>query len=122
MEAEAFATALTEPADEPVVVPPGVEREIKLAVLADSFAEPLSHLPTSLHDLIRVRDIGAGWHDAVAMMWAPAALVHGARLARGEHEAILAALGSDIVWNGEPITGMTPADAAALAAVHAGRV
>jgi hypothetical protein len=34
---------------------------------------------------------------------------------------VLAALGDDIVWNGEPIAGMSAADAAALEAVHSGR-
>lgn len=122
LEAEELVAGLTASASEPAVVQPGVEREIKLAVLADSFMEPLKHLPTSLHDLIHVHDIGAGWHDGIAMMWAPASLVHGARLARGHHEAILGALAEDIVWNGEEIDGMTPADAGALEAVHAGRV
>ncbi len=122
LEAEEFSAGLTASGDEPAVVEPGVEREIKLAVLADSFVEPLKHLPTSLHDLIHVRDVGAGWHDGIAMMWAPAALVHGAKLARGEHEALLAALGDDIVWNGEAIEGMSPEDAEALEAVHAQRV
>lgn len=122
MDAEDFCNGIAGNVAETAVVAPGHTRQIKLAVLADSFVEPLSHLHTSLSDLIRVRDIGAGWHDGIAMLWAPASLVHGAKLARGEHEAILAALGEDIVWNGEPIAGMTAADAEALAAVHAGRV
>ena len=71
---------------------PGVVREIKLAVLADSFAEPLSHLPTSLHDLVHVKDVGAGWHDGIAMLWAPASLVHGAKLAHGHRQPLLEAV------------------------------
>ncbi len=122
LDAEELSAGLTAAVAAPAVVEPGVEREIKLAVMADSFAEPLKHLPTSLHDLIHVRDIGAGWHDDLAMLWAPAALVHGAKLDRGQHEALLEALGDDIVWNGEEIDGMTAADAAALEAVHAQRV
>lgn len=122
LEAGEFVAGLTGAADQTAVVEPGTEREIKLAVMADAFAEPLKHLPTSLHDIIHVHDVGAGWHDGVAMMWAPASLVHGAKLARGEHAAILEALGEDIVWNGEPIDGMTSEDAAALADVHAQRV
>lgn len=121
-EADAFARALTGDVDETVVVEPGVERQISLAVLADAFTHPLKHLPQSLHDLISVKDVGAGWHDELAMMWSPATLVHGAELSRGQRKELLAALGDDIVWNGEPITGMNASDAAALDAVHAQRV
>lgn len=122
LEADEFVAGLTGAAEETAVVEPGTEREIKLAVMADAFAEPLKHLPTSLHDIIHVHDVGAGWHDGIAMLWAPASLVHGAKLAKGHHVAILEALGEDIVWNGGPIEGMTPEDAAALADVRAQRV
>ena len=91
-------------------------------MLADAFAEPIKHLPTSLHDLIHVKDVGAGWHDGTAMMWSPATLVHGAKLAHGDRTELLKALGDDIVWNGEEIDGMSEADAAALEAVHSQRV
>lgn len=120
--AQEFSAALVGEGDGVAVVEPGVEREVKLAVLADCFEEPLSHLPTSLHDLLHVRDIGAQWHDSLAMMWSPATLIHGAKLSHGATKEMLAALGDDIVWNGEPITGMTAADADALEAVHEQRV
>ena len=120
--AEEFSRALTGEGDEVAVVEPGVERQVTLAVLADAFAEPLKHLPTSLHDLIRVRDVGWKWHDSLAMMWSPAALIHGAELSHGQRKELLAALGEDIVWNGEPIDGMTAADAEALEAVHEQRI
>jgi len=120
--ADELADALTGASDEIVVVEPGVEREIRMAVFADAFTEPLKHLPTSLHDLMHVKDVGSGWHDGVAMMWAPASLIHGAKLAKGEHEAALKALAEDIVWNGEEIDGMTSEDAAVLEEVHAQRI
>lgn len=122
MDTDRFIGALTSEDTEPYVVEPGVTSQISLAVLADCFAEPLTHLPTSLHDLLHVPDVGKRWHDDGAMLWAPAALVHGARLSRGEHEAILKALGEDIVWNGEDIAGMSPGDRAALEDVHAQRI
>lgn len=121
LEADAFAEALAGTNAVAAVVEPGVERQVSIAVLADAFAEPISHLPTSLHDLIHVRNVGTGWHDSRAMMWSPATLVHGAKMAHGSRQELLAALASDIVWNGELIEGMSAADAAALEAVHAQR-
>ena len=56
----------------PIVVAPGEQRQISLAVLADAFTEPISHLKTTLHALLNVRDISAGWNDAMAMLWSPA--------------------------------------------------
>lgn len=122
MEEKDLSEALFGAPAEPLVVPPGVERGILPAILADCFAEPIKHLPTSVHDLFHVRGVDAGWHDAAPMLWAPASLVHGAGLSRGEHKAVLAALSEDIVWNGDSITGMSPEGAAALAAIHAQRV
>ncbi|MGZ0711987.1 carbamoyl-phosphate synthase large subunit (plasmid) [Coraliomargarita sp. W4R53] len=121
LEADDLAAALAGTNPDTAVVQPGVERQVSIAVLADAFAEPISHLPTSLHDLIHVRDVGNGWHDGIAMMWSPATLVHGAKLAHGTRQELLAALASDIVWNGETIDGMSEADAVALEAVHAQR-
>ncbi len=122
LETAEFLQALHGVAPEPVVVEPGVERQIRLAVLADAFTERISHLGTSLHDLLHVHDIGHGWHDSMAMMWGPAALLHGAKLAHGHREELLKAMSEDIVWNGEQIDGMTAADAAALLDVHAQRI
>ena len=122
LETAEFLQALHGVTPTPVVVEPGVERQIRLAVLADAFTERISHLGTSLHDLLHVHDIGHGWHDSMAMMWGPAALLHGAKLAHGHREELLKAMSEDIVWNGEQIEGMTPADAAALLDVHAQRI
>lgn len=122
LETAEFLKAMSGEVDEPIIVDPGVERQIRLAVLADAFTEPLKHLKTSLHDLLEVPDIGHKWHDSLAMMWGPAMLVHGAKLAHGHREELLKAMGEDIVWNGEPIVGMTSADEEALMAVHAQRI
>lgn len=122
LETDEFLAAVRGEVSEPTVVAPGVEREISIAVLADAFTEPLRHLHTSLHDLVHVQDIDKGWHDSFAMMWGASALVHGAKLSRGQHEELLKAMGDDIVWNGEHIAGMTSQDADALESVHAQRI
>lgn len=119
--ADDVSRAIEGAVDRTVVAVPGTERQITLAVLADAFTEPLKHLPKTLHDLVHVRDVGAGWWDDAAMLWSPATIVHGAKISHGDRKEVLAALGDDIVWNGEPIQGMSPADAEALEAVHAGR-
>lgn len=121
LEADDVSRAIEGAVDHTVVAVPGTERQITLAVLADAFTEPLKHLPKTLHDLLHVRDVGAGWWDDAAMLWSPATIVHGAKISHGDRKEVLAALGDDIVWNGEPIPGMSPADAESLESVHAGR-
>lgn len=122
LEAEDLSNALFGEADEPVVAVAGTEREIKIAVLANAFTPHLKTIPNTLKHVIEGTDTGKGWHDGVATMWSPASLVHGAKLSRGKHEAVLEALGADIVWNGGPIDGMTDQDRAALEAVHQQRL
>lgn len=120
LEAQDVSRAIEGTVEHTIVAVPGTQRQITLAVLADAFTEPLQHLPKTLHDLVHVRDVGAGWWDDAAMLWSPATIVHGAKISHGERKEVLAALGDDIVWNGEPIAGMSSADAAALEAVHRG--
>ncbi len=115
---EEFANALVGSADEVAIAEPGTEREIKIAVLANAFTPHLKTIPKTLRHVLDGTDTGSGWHDSIAMMWGPATLVHGAKLGHGKHQPILESLGGDIVWNGGPIDGMTPEDAAALEAVH----
>lgn len=122
LETDAFIGAMMGNRAEPAVVEPGVVRQISLAVLATAFTEPLKHFKTSLHDLIAVQDMSAGWRDSLAMLWGPAALLYGAKMSRGKRTELLKALSEDIVWNGEPIPGMTSQDATALEAIHAQRI
>ncbi len=56
------------------------------------------------------------------MLWSFASLAHGERMSRKEQVAILEAMADDVVWNGEPIDGMSAEDAATLADIHAERV
>ncbi len=118
LEADELANAMLGQVDEVVVAKPGTEREIKIAVLANAFTPHLKTIPDTLHHVIKGTDTGKGWHDSFTTMWGPATLVHGAKLSRGKHQAVLEALGEDIVWNGGPIDGMSEADAEALEAVH----
>ncbi len=118
LEAEDFSNALQGNGDEVVMAVPGTEREIKIAVLGNAFTPHLKTIPDTIKHVLKGTDTGKGWHDSFTTMWAPATLVHGAKLSKGKHQAILEALGEDIVWNGGPIDGMSDSDAAALEAVH----
>lgn len=122
LEAEELANALLGETAEVAVADPGTERQITVAVLANAFTPHLKTIPKTVKRAIEGTDTGKGWHDSFATMWAPAALVHGAKLSRGKHQALLEALGGDIVWNGGPIQGMTAEDAAALEAIHEQRL
>ena len=120
-EAQDLSDAIQRQNEELVVSVPGTQREIKAAVLANAFTPHLKTIPKTLRDLLRGNDIGKGWHDSFATMWALASLVRDTKLGRGKHQRVLEALGEKMVWNGGPIEGMTSEDAATLEAVHARR-
>lgn len=110
LTADQLSDGLTKPGSGPAVAPPGEEVALSAAVVLEAFQEPLHHLPETVRDLHGAKNLGAGWHDPRAMLWSPASIVHGLKLARGQHERALAALGEDIVWDGQPIPGLTEAD------------
>lgn len=118
LDPQGFSQALVGEETEVVMAPAGEEKMIKPAVLANAFTPHLKDIPEKLRHVVEGKDIGAGWHDSLPMVWAPAALVHGAKLSRGKHQAVLAALGEDMVWDGGPIEGMTEEDASALESVR----
>ncbi len=119
LEAEDVSRAIEGSVDRTVVAVPG--RSARSRSPSSPTPSPTAVAPAeTLHDLVRVRDVGAGWWDDAAMLWSPATIVHGAKISHGDRKEVLAALGDDIVWNGEPIPGMSAADAAALEAVHRG--
>lgn len=124
MTAETLSGAFSESeatrSSSPVVVSPGEEVALDPAVVIESFTEPLSRVPQTLRDLKQARSFDAGWHDPRAMLWSPASVVHGMKLGRGHHEKALAALGEDIVWDGQPIRGMSASDAAVLSEIRGG--
>lgn len=118
LTAQELSDGLTGKGQQPVVATAGQMIELSPAVLLEGFQEPLKHLPTELHDLVHGKNLGAGWHDPTAMLWAPASLIHGLKLARGHHEKALAAMGGDIVWDGQPIQGMPASAAKVLQDLH----
>jgi predicted ATP-grasp superfamily ATP-dependent carboligase len=122
IEAEHLSAGITDPSAALTVVPPGTQVQLDFAVLADVFKEPLKQAPKTIHDLLHVSDYGSGWHDHLPTLWSFASLVRGEKMSRRDQVAILEAMANDVVWNGEPIDGMTAKDAQALADIHAERI
>ena len=122
MSAEHLAAGITDPSAPLTMVEPGTEIQLDFAVIAEMFKEPLKQMPKTIHDLLHVHDSSRGWHDHMPMLWSFASLAHGERMSRKEQVAILEAMADDVVWNGEPIDGMSAEDAATLADIHAERV
>jgi len=122
MTAEHLAAGLTDPHAPLTLVPEGTEMQLDVAVVASIVQEPMKELPTTIHDLLHVRDAGRGWHDHMPALWSCASLLHGEWASHRQRVAILEAMADDVVWNGEPIEGMSAADAATLDEVHAARL
>ena len=122
MTAEHLASGLTDPHQELTMVPEGHEVQLDFAVIAEMFKEPLREAPRTIHDLLRVHDSSRGWHDHLPMLWSFLTMATGERMSRKQQVAILEAMADDVVWNGEPIDGMSEADAQSLADIHAQRL
>jgi glutathione synthase/RimK-type ligase-like ATP-grasp enzyme len=95
-------------------VEPGQEVQLDLAVFGQMFDEGLGEIPKSIHDLARVRDADAGWHDHMPTLYSFLAFAHHERLKLQERKALFVAMAGDISWDGEPIAGMSDSDAALL--------
>ena len=96
--------------------------ELELAVLADGFTDRLRRLPQSIRDLARVHDAGDGWHDPLPTLYSALSIAHFADESEHEHRKLLDEAAGDVTWDGEPISGMSEADAALLAGLSsAGR-
>lgn len=99
------------------LMPAGHTVQLDLAVLADGFADRLKRLPQSVRDLARVHDAGDGWHDPLPTLYSALAVAHFAGDSLKEHEKLFVAMAGDMNWDGEPIAGMSDADASVLAAL-----
>lgn len=109
-----LAGGLLDEERKPTTVPPGEEVQLDLAVVGQMFTEGLGEMPRSIHDLARVGDANAGWHDHMPALYSFLAFAHHARLGHKQRKALFVAMAEDITWDGEPIAGMSAADAALL--------
>jgi hypothetical protein len=112
---DVLARGVLDPEADTFLMPPGHSVALDLAVLADGFSDRLRRLPQTIRDLARVHDAGDGWHDPLPTMYSTLAVAHFAGDSVKEHEKLFVAMAGDMNWDGEPISGMSEADAALLA-------
>jgi hypothetical protein len=103
------------------LLPPGRTVQLDLALVGDAFSDRLARLPATVRDLARVKDAGDGWHDPLPTLYSAFSLVHFAGVSRREHAELQDAMDADMAWDGEPIRGMSDADARALAELTGAR-
>jgi len=118
MESDELAGSLLDPEQELVMVPPARLTQLDFAVIGAMFSGGLREVPGSIHDLLRIPGADRGWHDELPNLYSFLAFCHHERLSLREHEKLQVAMYEDVSWDGEPIAGMTPEQAAALAELH----
>ena len=86
--------------------------------MGDGFSDHLKRLPETVRDLARVKDAGDGWHDPLPTLYSCFAITHFAGVSMREHEKLQVAMAGDMSWDGQPISGMSDADAKLLASTN----
>ncbi len=115
MTAEELERGLLQPQDETLLVPAGRETQLDFAVLAQIFKEPLKEAPKTIHDLSKIPGTDKGWRDAMPKLYSFLALARFERLSLRQREQLFVAMADGITWDGQPIPGLPPGDAAYLA-------
>ncbi len=115
MQSQELSDALFDPPPQTHLIEPGRLIELDFAVFAQMFREGIREVPASIHDLRKIRDPNSGWHDHMPALYNFLALTHHAKLSITEHKGLFEAMADGMTWDGQPIAGMSDADAAALA-------
>jgi microsomal dipeptidase-like Zn-dependent dipeptidase len=102
------------------LLPPGETEQLELALVGDAFSDHFRRVPETIRDLARVKDAGDGWHDPLPTLYSAFSLAHFAGVSHSEHAQLQDAMDADMTWDGEPISGMSEADAELLAEVTGG--
>ncbi|MDX6581659.1 MAG: hypothetical protein QOI10_843 [Solirubrobacterales bacterium] len=97
------------------LLPPGETTQLDLALVGDAFSDHFGRLPQTISDLARVSDAGDGWHDPLPTLYSAFSLAHFAGVSHSEHAKLQDAMDADMAWDGQPISGMSDADAKLLA-------
>ena len=115
MTAEELERGLLEPTGEKLIVPAGRSEQLDFAVFAQIFREPTKQVPRSIHDLAAVRGTDSGWRDSLPKLYSFLAFAHHERMSLRERKGLFEAMADGITWDGQPIPGLPPDDAAYLA-------
>jgi hypothetical protein len=115
MTAEELERGLLKPEDGALLVPAGREAQLDFAVFAQIFKEPLREAPKTIEDLARIHGTDRGWRDAMPKLYSFLALGRFERLSLLDREQLFVAMADGITWDGQPIPGLPPDDAAYLA-------
>jgi hypothetical protein len=113
--AEELERGLLSPQETTSMVPAGREAQLDFAVFAQIFKEPLREAPKSIHDLARIAGTDQGWRDAMPKLYSFLALCRFEKLSLRDREQLFVAMADGITWDGDPIPGLPPDDAAYLA-------
>jgi glutathione synthase/RimK-type ligase-like ATP-grasp enzyme len=115
MDGEELERGLLAPAIETLQIEPGRSEELDFAVFGQMFREPLTEVPSSIHDLATVRGTDSGWHDTMPKLYSFLAFAHHERMSLEERKGLFEAMSDGITWDGQQIPGLPPDDAAFLA-------
>ncbi len=111
---EQLARGLFDADADTFLLPPGETVQLDLALVGDAFSDHFKRVPQTISDLARVRDAGDGWHDPLPTLYSAFSLAHFAGVSHKEHAQLQDAMDADMCWDGEPIRGMSDADAKLL--------
>jgi glutathione synthase/RimK-type ligase-like ATP-grasp enzyme len=114
-----IARGLLDPDADTFLLPAGETKQLELAVVGDAFSDHFKRAPQTIRDLARLRDAGDGWHDPLPTLYSAFSLAHFAGVSHREHAQMQDAMDADMAWDGEPIRGMSNADAKLLAELTA---
>jgi hypothetical protein len=117
LEPEQIARGLLDADADTFVLPPGETTQLDLALVGDAFSDHLERLPRTISDLARVKDAGDGWHDPLPTLYSAFSVAHFEGVSHKEHAKLQDAMDADMTWDGEPIKGMSDADAKLLASL-----
>lgn len=115
LEPDQIARGLLEPGADTFVLPPGETTQLELALVGDAFSDHMTRFPQTIKDLARFKDAGDGWHDPLPTLYSAFSVAHFEGVSHKEHAELQDAMDADMTWDGEPIKGMSDADAKLLA-------
>jgi hypothetical protein len=115
MTPEELERGLLAPTNDVLLVPEGRREQLDFAVFGQLFREPLREAPKSIHDLAEIQGTDRGWRDAMPKLYSFLALARFERLGLRDRKQLFVAMSDGITWDGQPIPGLPPDDAAYLA-------